>query len=98
MREFRAASRGKSGSDPGFQARVAAWKIGFTIASIFTARPELASYDFVEPYLRTLFGFLGVAQTRFLTAGGTKALNQGADRDTFLAPHLQSVRTHAQAA
>ena len=64
----------------------------------FATRPELASFDFVEPYLRALFGFLGVTETSFLTAGGTMALNHGADREAFLAPHLQSVRTHAQAA
>jgi FMN-dependent NADH-azoreductase len=28
---------------------------------------------------------------------GTAALNDGQDRDAFLAPHLQAVQTHAQA-
>lgn len=64
----------------------------------FAAHPELASFNFVEPYLRALFGFLGVTEASFLTAGGTMALNHGVDRDAFLAPHLQSVRAHAQAA
>ena len=32
----------------------------------------------------------------FLTAGGTMALNQGQDRQAFLAPYLQAVQTHAQ--
>jgi FMN-dependent NADH-azoreductase len=56
----------------------------------------MASFNFVEPYLRSVFGFLGVKDATFLTAGGTAALNQGQDRTTFLAPHLQSVQTHAQ--
>jgi hypothetical protein len=33
----------------------------------------------------------------FLTTGGTAALNYGLDRDAFLASHLQTVQTHAQA-
>ena len=64
----------------------------------FAAHPELASFNFVEPYLRALFGFLGVTQASFLTAGGTMALNYGLDRDAFLAPHLQAVRAQAHAA
>jgi FMN-dependent NADH-azoreductase len=38
-----------------------------------------------------------VTDAAFLTAGGTAALNQGQDRDAFLAPHLEAVQTHAQA-
>jgi FMN-dependent NADH-azoreductase len=37
-----------------------------------------------------------VKDATFLTAGGTAVLNQGQDRDTFLAPHLQAVQTQAQ--
>jgi FMN-dependent NADH-azoreductase len=43
-----------------------------------------------------VFGFLGVADATFLTAGGTAVLNQGHDRSTFIAPHLQTVQAHAQ--
>jgi FMN-dependent NADH-azoreductase len=56
----------------------------------------MASFNFVEPYLRLVFGFLGLTDVTFLTAGGTKALNQGHDREAFLAPHLQAVQAHAQ--
>ena len=42
------------------------------------------------PILHTI---LGTA----LIASGTAALNQGLDRDAFLAPHLQVVQSHAQA-
>jgi putative oxidoreductase len=56
----------------------------------------MASFNFMEPYLRSVFGFLGVTDATFLTAGGTSALNQRHDRNAFLAPHLQSVHTHAQ--
>lgn len=63
----------------------------------YDAQTQMASFNFVEPYLRSMFGFLGVTDTTFVTAGGTMALNYGQDRDAFLAPHLQAVQTHAQA-
>jgi FMN-dependent NADH-azoreductase len=73
-------------------------KATFIIATggIYDAQTQMASFNFVEPYLRSLFGFLGLTDVTFITASGTKALNQGHDRDAFLAPHLQAVRTHAQ--
>jgi len=72
-------------------------KATFIIATggIYDARTAMASFNFVEPYLRSVFGFLGVTDATFLTAGGTSVLNQGHDRHTFLAPHLQAVHTHA---
>jgi FMN-dependent NADH-azoreductase len=74
-------------------------KATFIIATggIYDAQTQMASFNFVEPYLRSVFGFLGVTDASFLTTGGTAALNYGQDRDTFLAPHLQAVQTHAQA-
>ena len=74
-------------------------KATFIIATggIYDAQTQMASFNFVEPYLRSLFGFLGVTDAAFLTAGGTQALRHGQDRDAFLAPHLQSVTEHALA-
>ena len=46
-----------------------------------------AGLNFVEPYLKALFAFLGVPDTTFHTAGGTASLNYGADRGEFLKPH-----------
>jgi FMN-dependent NADH-azoreductase len=73
-------------------------KSTFIIATggIYDATTQMASFNFVEPYLRSVFGFLGVTDATFLTAGGTAVLNQGHDRNEFLAPHLQAVLTHAQ--
>ena len=73
-------------------------KATFIIATggIYDAQTQMASFNFVEPYLRSVFGFLGLTDATFLTAGGTMSLNHGQDRDTFLAPHLQAVQTHAQ--
>src|ERR1700691_4601031 len=74
-------------------------KATFIIATggIYDAQTQMASFNFVEPYLRSLFGFLRLTDATFLTAGGTAALNYGQDRDTFLAPHLQAVQSHALA-
>jgi FMN-dependent NADH-azoreductase len=73
-------------------------KATFIIATggIYDAQTQMASFNFVEPYLRSVFGFLGLKDATFLTAGGTSVLNQGHDRDAFLAPHVQAVQTHAQ--
>jgi FMN-dependent NADH-azoreductase len=73
-------------------------KATFIIATggIYDAQTQMASFNFVEPYLRSLFGFLGLTEATFLTTGGTMALNHGQDRDAFLAPHLQTVLTQAQ--
>src|ERR1700721_1311308 len=73
-------------------------KATFIIATggMYDAQTQMASFNFVEPYLRSVFGFLGVTDATFLTAGGTSALNQGKDRNTFLAPHLQAVQMHVQ--
>jgi FMN-dependent NADH-azoreductase len=74
-------------------------KATFIIATggIYDAQTQMSSFNFVEPYLRSVFGFLGVTDATFLTTGGTAALNYGQDRDAFLAPHLQAVQSHAQA-
>jgi FMN-dependent NADH-azoreductase len=73
-------------------------KATFIIATggIYDAQTKMASFNFVEPYLRSVFGFLGVTDATFLTAGGTSVLNQGHDRDAFLAPHFQAVQMHAR--
>jgi FMN-dependent NADH-azoreductase len=73
-------------------------KATFIIATggVYDPQTQMASFNFVEPYLRSVFGFLGVTDATFLTAGGTAALNSGQDRNAFLAPHLESVQLHAQ--
>ncbi len=64
---------------------------------MYDAQTQMTSFNFVEPYLRSLFGFLGVTNATFLTAGGTMALNHGNDRGAYLAPHLEAVQTYAVA-
>jgi FMN-dependent NADH-azoreductase len=50
------------------------------------------AYDFVEPYLRVIFGFIGVTNTDFIVAGGAAAVMSGKlDRATFLKPFDEAV-------
>lgn len=70
-------------------------KATFLIASggVYGPGSAMASYNFVEPYLRTIFGFLGVTEVQTYAAGGAAALNHGqVDRQTFLHPHLSAVQ------
>jgi FMN-dependent NADH-azoreductase len=54
------------------------------------------SLNFVTPYLRTIFEFIGITDVNFIAAGGTQKLMTGeVDPQTFLAPSLEKV--HAQA-
>jgi len=76
-------------------------KVTFVVASggVYDAATAMAAFNFVEPYLRTVFGFLGVTDVSFINAGGAAALNYGKiDRETFLQPHVESIRTRFQAA
>jgi FMN-dependent NADH-azoreductase len=57
----------------------------------------MESLNFIEPYLKTLFGFIGIADVKFHTAGGAAALNYGANREEFLQPHDEAVAALAAA-
>jgi FMN-dependent NADH-azoreductase len=66
---------------------------------IYDAGTAMASYNFVEPYLRTILGFIGVTDVTAIAAGGASALNYGKiDRQSFLKPHVESVHAQFQAA
>ena len=55
-----------------------------------------AALNYVEPYLNSILGFVGVTGVRFITASGIAKLRSGAvDRDTFLKPTLEQVRAAA---
>jgi FMN-dependent NADH-azoreductase len=76
-------------------------KATFLISSggAYTAGTAMESFNHVEPYLRTVFGFLGVTDTNFLSAGGAAALMYGqTDRATFLQPHIEAIRSQFAAA
>jgi FMN-dependent NADH-azoreductase len=76
-------------------------KATFLVSSggAYDAGTAMASFNFVEPYLRTVFGFVGVTDTTFISAGGAAALAYGkVDRQTFLQPHIESIRAQFQPA
>jgi FMN-dependent NADH-azoreductase len=58
----------------------------------------MESLNFIEPYLKTLFGFIGFSEVVFHTAGGAAALNYGANREEFLQPHDEAVAALAAGA
>jgi FMN-dependent NADH-azoreductase len=52
-----------------------------------------AAKNYVEPWLRTLFGRLGVANMHFIFADGTVETKSGkADRAALLAPHINAIQ------
>jgi FMN-dependent NADH-azoreductase len=52
-----------------------------------------ASFNFVEPYMRTVLGFIGISDVRTHTVGGVAKLMTGAvDRETLLLPALTQIR------
>ena len=55
-----------------------------------------AALNYVEPYMKSILGFIGVSNVKFITASGAAKLMSGAvDRDTFLKPTLEQVRAAA---
>ena len=65
---------------------------------IYDPGTAMVSLNHAEPYLRTIFGFFGVTDVTFLSAGGTSSLNSGGDRQAFLEPLVASVRAQFQMA
>ena len=54
------------------------------------------AFNFVEPYLRAILGFIGITDVKFITAGGAAQIMMGAvDREAFLKPTLELVRSQA---
>jgi FMN-dependent NADH-azoreductase len=71
-------------------------KATFFLASggVYDQGTPMAVMNFVEPYLRSLFGFMGVTDVSFINAGGTGKLQYGVDRQTILQPALASIHAH----
>jgi FMN-dependent NADH-azoreductase len=63
---------------------------------VYDAGSPYAALNFIDPYLRTILGFIGITDVKFVTAGGTAQLMSGTvDRGQFLQPHLDQVRSIA---
>jgi FMN-dependent NADH-azoreductase len=70
-------------------------KATFLVATggIYQLGTPTGAYNFIEPYLKTVFGFLGVTDATFVTAGGTqKLMSPETDRAAFLLPKIVEVR------
>jgi FMN-dependent NADH-azoreductase len=66
----------------------------FIIAAGAVYAPDSAnaSKNYLVPWLRTLFGSLGIKDMQFVLADGTKDTNKGKiDRATFIAPHIEAI-------
>jgi FMN-dependent NADH-azoreductase len=63
---------------------------------VYEAGTPAGALNFVDPYLKTILGFIGVTDVNFVSAGGAAQIMTGAiDRDSFLKPTLERVRTVA---
>jgi FMN-dependent NADH-azoreductase len=63
---------------------------------VYDAGTPAAAANFMDPYLKTVLGFIGVTDATFVTAGGASRVMTGAvDRQTFLNPILAQVRALA---
>jgi FMN-dependent NADH-azoreductase len=63
---------------------------------VYDAGTPYAAFNFIDPYLRTILGFIGITDVKFVTAGGTAQLRtETVDRGQFLQPHLEQVRSIA---
>ena len=63
---------------------------------VYDAGTAAAAANFMDPYLKTVLGFIGVTDATFVTAGGASRVMTGAvDRQTFLNPILAQVRALA---
>jgi FMN-dependent NADH-azoreductase len=75
-------------------------KVTFVIASggVYEQGSPLAAMNFAEPYLRSIFGFIGVTDATFINAGGTARVRMGVDRETIVQPAVASIRAQFQTA
>jgi FMN-dependent NADH-azoreductase len=85
-------------SEGGRQGLLRRKKATIVIASggVYESGTPAAAFNFVEPYLKTMLGFIGVTDLKFVTAAGVAQVLTGAvDRQTFLKPALELVRNAA---
>ncbi len=87
-------------SEKGLAGLLSGKKITIVTASgsVFREGTPRASSNFLEPHLRTIWGFLGVTDVEFIVADGVNDVNFGKiDRAAYLAPIRERVVASAQA-
>ena len=90
-RTFAYAESGPQGLLHGKKATILAASGG-----VYEAATAASALNFIDPYLKTILGFMGVTEVKFVTAGGAARVVTGAvDRESFLKPTLELVRTVA---
>ncbi len=89
-RTFSYGTEGAKGLLSGKKATVLA-----ATGGVYDEGTPYAGLNFIDPYLRTILGFIGITEVTFVTAGGTAQLRSGIDRGEFLKPHLEQVRSIA---
>jgi FMN-dependent NADH-azoreductase len=66
--------------------------------SVFRAGTPYAPYNFQEPYLRGILGFIGITDIEFIVADGVNDVNYGKiDRAAYLAPIREKAAASAAA-
>jgi FMN-dependent NADH-azoreductase len=75
-------------------------KATFLVASggVYDKGSAVAAMNFVEPYLRSLFAFIGVTESIFISAGGVSQVRYGVDRAVIVEPALASIQAQFQTA
>ena len=82
----------------GVQGLLQGKKATILVASggVYELGTPAGAMNFVEPYLRSVLGFLGVKDVKVVTASGVAQIMMGAvDREAFLKPTLEQVRSQA---
>src|ERR1700693_4783126 len=63
---------------------------------VYAAGTPASALNFVDPYLKTILGLIGVTDVKFVTAGGAaQVMTRAVDPETFLKPTLEAVRAVA---
>jgi FMN-dependent NADH-azoreductase len=85
-------------AESGAQGLLNGKKATILVASggVYQAGTPAGALNFIDPYLKMILGFIGVTEVAFVTAGGAAQVMTGVvDRETFLKPTLERVRTVA---
>lgn len=59
---------------------------------------HMAAFDFVEPYLRALLGFIGIEEVRIIRASGTASARDAVSREALLGNVRAAIEVVLQAA
>ena len=82
-------------SDAGPQGLLQGKKATVLAASggVYQAGTAGSAFNFIDPYLKTILGLIGVTEVTFVTADGvTQVMTGKIDRESFLKPKLEQVR------